>query len=381
MDPVALTVAVLGITAHCVRVAQGLQGLRDKVKGAKDTLNSLCAECALLEESIKQLSLRADNDNGYPNRPPTTKNENLERLLQRCTETLNALEKEISSATGNPKFKSVRERLKLVAVSKLVWNEEKMLKRLVELRGLKSSLAVYIAVKSDVKLEQILAEFRDLRDKVAHLPPETSPRAALPASLTAPESESQASSKKLSPKSEQGTRTALLDDSIEDKPAAGISALKLDKDVARSIISGYDSALSDTQFSFDEIIINSDVYRRAFYLALKNSPEEVTQEYQHHPSSVVDKSEDNRSLPPNALNVINELDMANYADFDVDDIDQDAVPCLHWTALKHILEDKWHVPLPSEIGGAVDQTHSITEDGFISIGLDFGLHDTGILRS
>ncbi|PGH13662.1 hypothetical protein AJ79_03510 [Helicocarpus griseus UAMH5409] len=230
MDPLSITASISGLLVACAQVVKIASDVRGKYKTASLTISSIATECVTVTTALSHLQVlvirRADSfDSNTANM--------FECVITGCKLTLSVLDEyimELSLDHGELTSKNK---------AKVVWNESEMKELLQQLRGHESSLNLLLTVMQS----QSGTETQDLlrQNQVA---------------LTKILARARTSRRKKPPSTLGHSQLAFTD--------------------TESILSDAESALSATSFEFDDIIVNSRVYREAMRKNIRKAAKRQT---------------------------------------------------------------------------------------------------------
>ncbi|KAL1623319.1 hypothetical protein SLS56_008319 [Neofusicoccum ribis] len=228
-EPITITYSVVNVTSVVLSTAKELSTLRDKYQNAANTITAICAESSSISASLSQIQgllLRdaANLESHFHNRPELR--ETFDTALTGCTVVYACLEEEIQRLTAGARD---AEAVTWKVRCRFIWREDTMRDLLSQLRGQQMALNLLIQMlqlESLTELKQLMRDNNAMISKVAQRSKsirETNPRI--------------------------GVRVS--------------SVFTRDRD---SVMDNA-STIDQTEFEFDDTIVNSRAYRRALAAA------------------------------------------------------------------------------------------------------------------
>ncbi|GME48290.1 Ankyrin repeat protein [Neofusicoccum parvum] len=228
-EPITITYSVVNVTSVVLSTAKELSTLRDKYQNAANTITAICAESSSISASLSQIQgllLRdaANLESHFHNRPELR--ETFDTALTGCTVVYACLEEEIQRLTAGARD---AEAVTWKVRCRFIWREDTMRDLLSQLRGQQMALNLLIQM---LQLESLTELKQLMRDNNAMI-----------------------------------SRVAQRSKSIrETNPRIGVrvsSVFTRDRD---SVMDNA-STIDQTEFEFDDTIVNSRAYRRALAAA------------------------------------------------------------------------------------------------------------------
>ncbi|PGG99379.1 hypothetical protein AJ80_09375 [Polytolypa hystricis UAMH7299] len=221
MDPLSITVSISSLLVACAQVVKVASDIRGKYKTASLTISSIATECVTVTTALSHLQMLAIRRAEFFDSNTINM---FDCVITGCKLTLSVLDEYIMeiSAGGTDTYGPGRMTTKSKA--KVIWNEAEMRELLQQLRGHESSLNLLLTVmqsQSGVETQDLLRQNQAALDKIL--------------------ARARTSRRKKAPNSLEKSQLAFTD--------------------TDSILSDADSILSATSFEFDNIIVNSRVYR------------------------------------------------------------------------------------------------------------------------
>ncbi|MCJ1402608.1 hypothetical protein MMC11_005828 [Xylographa trunciseda] len=224
MDPLSMTVAISSLVMTCASIVKAAQDVRGRYKAATLTISSIAAECVAVSTALSLLQNLSISGNGSVDADVVN---TLETVVIGCTLTISVLHEYILELiTDNNVLKSADAKSKWRTKVKFLWNEVEMKELLLQLRGHQSSITLLLTVlrsKSEVETRELLRRNHG--------------------SLKLMISRARSSREKKTTSILEGSSRDLLD--------------------SQSVLSFAESIQSTTSFEFDDMIVNSKVYRQA----------------------------------------------------------------------------------------------------------------------
>ncbi|KAF2827227.1 hypothetical protein CC86DRAFT_208283 [Ophiobolus disseminans] len=226
MDPLSLTASILGITTACLKSAHLLDGLREKYKHAQITISALCAETTTISASLSQIQSLVLGNQGAIITQLRSRSDvvaTFDTALTGCSVVIAVLNDEIVALVTEGSANSIAWHQK----AKLVWKDEVMRDLLQQLRGQTAAIGLLIQalnLESISGIRELLQQNSLLLDRVAR-------------------------------------RTRSLRDS-HPRVVTRRSIFGDDFSEIRSVDGTEHTGLSDDTFLFDDLVVNSKVYRR-----------------------------------------------------------------------------------------------------------------------
>ncbi|KAK2756183.1 hypothetical protein FQN54_005591 [Arachnomyces sp. PD_36] len=223
MDPLSITTSVASLLVACSQVVRIATDIRGKYKTASLTISSIATECGTVTTALSHLQVLAIT---RPEPFDSNTTNMFECVMTGCKLTLSVLEEYVTELSEGATDMSTPVPMTVKSKAKVVWNEPEMKELLQQLRGHQSSLTLLLTVlqsQSGTQTQDLLRQNQMALDKIL--------------------ARARTSRRKKPPSSLQRSNFAFAD--------------------TDSILSDADSMLSATSFEFDDIIINSRVYREA----------------------------------------------------------------------------------------------------------------------
>ncbi|KAL8770328.1 MAG: hypothetical protein Q9209_003964 [Squamulea sp. 1 TL-2023] len=238
MDAFSVSASVVGLTATCLKTAKDLHDIKDKFHGANLTISAICTETTIISASLSRiqsfiLSSPDEISDKLKERPDLVAT--LDSALTGCYVVFDVLQVEVQKYTQskNSESSNIGFRAKL----RYVWNETAMQDVLTQMRGLQTALVLLLQLlgsETVVQLKKIMNNNTTVLEQVVQRTsqfrvrrPSRAPKSIFDVSFT----------------------TQSLHYGEED------------------------SVISSTFFHFDDEVVNSQAYRRAFVKASAKSPE------------------------------------------------------------------------------------------------------------
>ncbi|KAF2085753.1 hypothetical protein K490DRAFT_45933 [Saccharata proteae CBS 121410] len=229
-----LTIAQFAITAQCLTTAKALQTLRDKYQNASRTIAAICSESTVISASLSQLQSLLVSDANHISDHLRDRPElyaTFDTSLAGCMVIYSCLDDEVqrlSVQCHNADRATWKEE------AKFVWNEDSMKQLLDSLRGQQQALTLLIQVLQTESLMDIKKLLQDGNAVISQVANRSRDLRASHPSVRVPES------------------------------------------IYESTMAGEGSMIDDAEFAFDDAVVNSQAYRRAFKAARRakaKSPE------------------------------------------------------------------------------------------------------------
>ncbi|KAH7050132.1 hypothetical protein B0J12DRAFT_600185 [Macrophomina phaseolina] len=238
VEPMTAISVVLNISSSVFTNAQTLSNLRDRYQNATSTITAICAESSSISAALSQIQgllLRdvSHLDSHFANRPELR--ETFDTALTGCEVIYACLEEEIQRLSANARdADAMTWRVKC----RFIWREDTMRDLLSQLRGQQMALNLLIQMlqlESLSELKQLMRDNNAMMNKVA-----------------------------------QRSRSLR-----ETHPRIRVSSVfSTDRDSMIDRSSTIASTIDQTEFDFDDTIVNSRAYRRALAAAQKHLSEE-----------------------------------------------------------------------------------------------------------
>ncbi|EKG20895.1 hypothetical protein MPH_01759 [Macrophomina phaseolina MS6] len=233
VEPMTAISVVLNISSSVLTNAQTLSNLRDRYQNATSTITAICAESSSISAALSQIQgllLRdvSHLDSHFANRPELR--ETFDTALTGCEVIYACLEEEIQRLSANARdADAMTWRVKC----RFIWREDTMRDLLSQLRGQQMALNLLIQMlqlESLSELKQLMRDNNAMINKVA-----------------------------------QRSRSLR-----ETHPRIRVSSVfSTDRDSMIDRSSTIASTIDQTEFDFDDTIVNSRAYRRALAAAQK----------------------------------------------------------------------------------------------------------------
>lgn len=227
MDPISITAAVLSITATSLKVARGLNYIREKYKHAQLTISAISTEATVVSASLSRMQgliLRDADDITGQLQDGSELTKIFDCALTGCSVVLDVIDDEIQKLV---EASNGEEETGWSARCRLIWNEDLMRDLLVQLRGQQTALTLLL---QGIQLESMTDMNNLMRTNAVVL-------------------------QRINAK----TRSLR-----EDHPGVHCRSSIFQSDDIVSIYSGAASTAGATEFDFDNFLFKSKVYRRAF---------------------------------------------------------------------------------------------------------------------
>ncbi|PQE18976.1 hypothetical protein CJF32_00010031 [Rutstroemia sp. NJR-2017a WRK4] len=228
MDPLSIASIVVKLTATCLSTAKTLSAIQSDYKDAPISIVSICSEAAVISACLSRLQMivceKQDLVQTLESR--TELNYALDVALTGCVVLFSCLDDEIRNITSDSSLTTAGA-IKWKGKAKLVWNHEKLRDLLDGLRG--QQVAVNLLIQL-VQLESI-GEIKQALGHKGHV---------LTASIRRTQSLKQSHSSMSFP-------TSIY--SMDDRQSVSANAPSI-------------SGASGVNFEFDDLIVNSRVYRQ-----------------------------------------------------------------------------------------------------------------------
>ncbi|MCJ1393744.1 hypothetical protein MMC18_006620 [Xylographa bjoerkii] len=233
-----MTVAIASLVMKCASIVKAAQDVRGRYKAATLTISSMATECVTVSTALSHLQNLAINDNGSVDVDVVN---TLETVVIGCTLTISVLDEYILELTTDKSvLKSADSSSKWTTKVKVLWNEAEMRELLQQLRGYQSSITLLLTVlqsemtidsKSQVETQDLLRRNHgSLKMMISRA---RSSRAKKTASII------------------EGPSIDLLD--------------------SQSVLSFPESSRSSISFEFDDLVVNSKVYRQAMLRSIQRN--------------------------------------------------------------------------------------------------------------
>ncbi|KAF2426170.1 hypothetical protein EJ08DRAFT_379081 [Tothia fuscella] len=231
MDPLAIAGSIVGTTAACLRVTKSLSSLQTKYKNANLIIVAICSESSVISASLSQLqNLFTDTTSDvaarFRTRPELAAA--CDTALTGCMLLYTCLEDEVgllNAAAQKPGGLDWTER------AKIVWKEDEMVDLLEQIRGQEAALTLLLQglqMESIPDIRRLLRENRDTLDVIVA--------------------------------NTDGLRNSYPSNHVPD-------SIFDENRTALSVFGTMNSIVGEEEFSFDDMVINSNAYRRAMTLA------------------------------------------------------------------------------------------------------------------
>ncbi|CAO2656784.1 Nn.00g055870.m01.CDS01 [Neocucurbitaria sp. VM-36] len=252
MDPLSLTASILAITTTCLKSAHLLDSLREKYKHAQMTITALCAEATVISASLSQIqSLILGNSGAIITqlRPRSEVLATFDSALTGCAVVLAVLDDEIAALISEGQDGEMSWTQK----AKIIWKDGVMKDLLLQLRGQSAAIGLLIQAlqvesisgikellqQNSLLLDHVMRQTQSLRD--------THPKVKAPRSV--------------------------FDTHLEE---------------IGSVIGTEHTGLSDSTFLFDDVIVDSKVYRRVLAQARSKVSLTPEKEESDHPPGITE---------------------------------------------------------------------------------------------
>ncbi|KAF4546047.1 Ankyrin repeat protein [Lasiodiplodia theobromae] len=238
VDPITITYSVVNITSCVLTTAKSLSDLRDKYNNAHNTINAICTESSVISASLAQIQsllLRDgasnDLDSHFANRPELR--DTFDNALSGCTIVYACLEEEIQRLAAGARDADTNIMTWKVRC-RFIWREDTMRDLLSQLRGQQMALNLLIQMLQLQSLQELKQLVRDSNQKISQVA--------------------------------QRSRSLR-----ETHPRIRVSSVfSRDRDsVLGRTPSVSASTIDQTEFEFDDAVVNSKAYRRALAAAQK----------------------------------------------------------------------------------------------------------------
>ncbi|KAF5020730.1 hypothetical protein F66182_7232 [Fusarium sp. NRRL 66182] len=239
MDPLSIAASVVGLTATCLSTSKKLHDLAGEYEDVPVIIASICSESTVISIGLSELQMkilrRHDLAQAWASRTDVLMA--FETALSGCMIVFSCLEAE----TRQLRSKNPRVWAKL----KFMWNQDRLKDLLHALRGQQTSIGFLLQILETETLSDIHKNLRANKSKIQ-----------------APASEAQSLRSR-------NPSVKLDAQSIFDNDTSKFSLFNVE------IVSGV--APSELDFEFDDLVINSKVYRRAFARAQSEMPKQHIQ--------------------------------------------------------------------------------------------------------
>lgn len=233
MDPVSITGAVLSVTATALKCSKVLDSFRQQYNIASVTISAICSETTIVSASLSQLQVILLQGSGAikPELIPV-----LDTAITGCNVTFSCLEREVGKITaacppGSSATMVAEPSMKMKL--KLLFNEDTMKELLQHIRGQQSALTFLLQLLQMQSLTELVTMLRK----------------------------------------DQGVFRKVADDVStlrEAYPEVHVAESIFENDM-ESVINDMSSMMDDREFGFDDLVINSKAYRRAFAAAQRRA--------------------------------------------------------------------------------------------------------------
>ncbi|MCJ1284978.1 hypothetical protein MMC26_004315 [Xylographa opegraphella] len=231
MDPLSMTVAITSLVMKCASIVKAAQDVRGRYKAATLTISSIATECVTVSTALSHLQNLAINDGSVDADVVNT----LETVVIGCTLTISVLEEYILELITDKKVSNSADiTSKWTTKVKFLWNEVEMRELLQQLRGHQASITLLLTVlrsKSEVETRDLLRRNHG--------------------SLKMMISRARSSREKKTKSIIEGSTIDLVD--------------------SQSVLSFAESSRSSTCFEFDDLVVNSKVYRQAMLRSIQKN--------------------------------------------------------------------------------------------------------------
>ncbi|KAF5566537.1 GTPase-activating of the rho rac family (LRG1) [Fusarium phyllophilum] len=261
MDPLSIATSVVGLTATCLSTCKKLHDLAGEYEDVPTTIAMICSESTVISMGLSELQSkilhRDDLAQAWASRTDILNV--FEVALTGCMTVFSCLEAE----TRNLKLRNPGVLAKLpgvLAKLKFIWNQDRLKELLEALRGQQTSITFLLNILEMDTLSNIQ---KDIRQHTRHIEATAAEAQSLQSRIPSIKIESQ---------------------SIFDKGTSRLSLFEATSNLAPS----------ELDFQFDDLVINSNAYRRAFAKAHTERLESKKQAKDQH--------DDSGSATPNIVN-------------------------------------------------------------------------------
>ncbi|KAH0534119.1 hypothetical protein FGG08_007277 [Glutinoglossum americanum] len=229
MDPVSMIASITSLVVGCAKIVQIAQGAYGIHKAASLTISSISTECVAVSASLSYLQSLVVGNSGSLD--PHIANA-FETVIVGCTLTLSVLNEYIMELAANKEVLDMAPASRM-AKAKLMWNESEMKELLQQLRGHQSSITLLLTVlrnKNELETQDLL-------------------------------------------KKNHGSLKLILSRARTSRgkmPPSLVSGSALSSSNTGAVLNDTESALSETSFEFDDVLINSRAYRQALMRKMEN---------------------------------------------------------------------------------------------------------------
>ncbi|KAF2258675.1 hypothetical protein CC78DRAFT_621640 [Lojkania enalia] len=239
MDPISIATSVVGATVACLKITKVLNSLRPKYLDASTTIAALCSESTLVSASLSQIqTLLLQNSETMAERLQTRPElaATLDTTLTSCTVIFACLEEEVNQLKNETGSEDDPESWK--QRTKTVWKANTMRELLKSIRGQQSAVTLLIQM---LQMESLSDIQRVMNENTALLHGVV-----------------------------QCTRSLR---SLNPRVSASIPESLIGYKDAESVlrVDGA-STIYSTEFEFDDQLVNSKAYRRAFASVRRKVP-------------------------------------------------------------------------------------------------------------
>ncbi|KAF5627253.1 GTPase-activating of the rho rac family (LRG1) [Fusarium tjaetaba] len=231
MDPLSIATSVVGLTATCLSTCKKLHDLAGEYEDVPTTIAMICSESTVISMGLSELQSkilhRDDLAQAWASRTDILNV--FEIALTGCMTVFSCLEAE----TRNLKLKNPGVLAKLPGVFaklKFIWNQDRLKELLEALRGQQTSITFLLSILEMDTLSNIQ---KDIRKHTRQIEATAAEAQSLQSRIPSIKIESE---------------------SIFNKDAARLSLFEATSNFAPS----------ELDFQFDDLVINSNAYRRAF---------------------------------------------------------------------------------------------------------------------
>ncbi|OJD40511.1 ankyrin repeat protein [Diplodia corticola] len=235
VDPITITYSVVNITTCVLTTAKSLSDLRDKFNNASNTITAICAESSSISASLSQIQgllLRDATahslDSHFANRPELR--DTFDTALTGCTIVYACLDEEIHRLSAGARD---ADAMTWKVRCRFIWREDTMRDLLSQLRGQQMALNLLVQMLQLESLQELKQLVRDNNQIISRLA--------------------------------QRSRS-LRDTHPRIRVADSVFSSHRDRLVSRAP-SMAASTIDQTEFDFDDAVVNSKAYRRALAAA------------------------------------------------------------------------------------------------------------------
>ncbi|KAF2669340.1 hypothetical protein BT63DRAFT_258973 [Microthyrium microscopicum] len=247
MDPITITTTVVKLTASCLSTAKALNTLRNQFNDAPMTIVSICSETTVIAASLSQIQslvLTRDNISSILRQRPEFASA-LDTALVGCMVLFSCLDEEVRrlSRSTSPAARAItfgfRDKVRAL------WNNDRLKELLDALRGQQTSITLLIQLLHTESLASITQLLNSNQPTLSKNVERTqSLRRSIP-----------------------GVRIPESIYSAEDEDVPSVYSYDPTGDASSAI-----------EFEFDDMIINSQVYRKVVAAAMSRTPSRPTEE-------------------------------------------------------------------------------------------------------